>query len=97
MRMDADALTLEDASRLLAEGRLTARDLCERSIERMGAVEERLYAFLTMTAERARADAERADARLRADEATPLTGIPIALKDLVETAGIRTTAGSHVL
>jgi aspartyl-tRNA(Asn)/glutamyl-tRNA(Gln) amidotransferase subunit A len=97
MRWDADVLTLEDASRMLAEGRLTARELCVRALERIAAVEDRLHAFVTVTAERAHADAERADARLRADDAAPLTGIPIALKDLVETAGIRTTAGSHVL
>lgn len=97
MRLGADALTLEDASRLLAEGRLTARDLCERTLERIEAVEDRLHAFVTVTPERARGDAARADARLGRDEGTPLTGIPIALKDLVETAGIRTTASSRVL
>jgi aspartyl-tRNA(Asn)/glutamyl-tRNA(Gln) amidotransferase subunit A len=97
MRMDADALTLEDASRLLADGSLKARDLCERSLQRVAAIDDRLRAFVTVTPERARHDAERADTRLRANDDAPLTGIPIALKDLVETAGIRTTAGSRVL
>ena len=56
-----------------------------------------MNAYITVTAERARADARRATDELAAGRARgPLHGIPVALKDLYETAGIRTTAGAKI-
>jgi len=54
-------------------------------------------AYVTVTAERALADARAAEAAIRRGDAGPLAGIPIAYKDLYATRGILTTAGSAVL
>jgi len=70
-----------------------ATDLLRR-IER---VDKELSSYVTVTAERALADARAAESALRRGDAGPLTGIPIAYKDLYATRGIRTTAGSALL
>jgi aspartyl-tRNA(Asn)/glutamyl-tRNA(Gln) amidotransferase subunit A len=93
---DLTTLTIADARAGLASKEFTALELADAhlaAIERARA----LNAFLTETPERARAMAQAADARIAKGEARPLDGIPIAVKDLFCTAGIRTTAGSHVL
>ena len=65
-----------------------------RQIER---VNPKVNAIVTLVAEAARAEADRADARLRRGEPVgPLHGLPIAIKDLVDTKGIRTTYGSRI-
>lgn len=72
--------------------------LAQDCLDRIGALDSRLHAFITVTAERALADAEAAERELRAGNYRgPLHGIPIALKDIVHTAGIRTTAHSKLL
>ncbi|WP_167759111.1 amidase [Blastococcus sp. TF02A_35] len=67
----------------------------------LAAIDERdgdVNAYLTVTADRAREDAVRAERELRGGERRgPLHGVPVALKDLVETSGIRTTGGSRIL
>jgi aspartyl-tRNA(Asn)/glutamyl-tRNA(Gln) amidotransferase subunit A len=70
-----------------------ATDLLQR-IERL---DKRLNAYVTLTADRALADARAAEAALARGDAGPLVGIPIAYKDLYATRGIRTTAGSALL
>ncbi len=94
----SEAWTILDAGRALRAGTISATELAQTYLARIAADEPRLRAFVTITAERALADAARADAELRAgQDRGPLHGIPLALKDLVETRGIRTTAGSQVL
>jgi aspartyl-tRNA(Asn)/glutamyl-tRNA(Gln) amidotransferase subunit A len=56
-----------------------------------------LNAYITVTAERALAEADAADARRRGGERGPLLGVPLAVKDLFATAGVRTTAGARIL
>jgi aspartyl-tRNA(Asn)/glutamyl-tRNA(Gln) amidotransferase subunit A len=90
-------LTIASARAGLDGGDFSARELAEAHIK---AMEEHrtLNAFITETPERALADADAADARrARAEQASALDGIPIAMKDLFCTADIRTTAGSHIL
>ncbi len=91
-------LTLEDAAALLREGRISPVDLTEACLARIEAVEPRLNAFVTVTADLARAQAREATAAIKAGRYRgPLHGIPVAVKDLFATQGIRTTAGSRIL
>ena len=81
----------------LRAGDITARDLTEAHLAGIAALNPRLNAFITVTAEAARAQAEAADIALAAGRFGPLTGIPLAIKDLFCTQGVRTTAGSKIL
>jgi aspartyl-tRNA(Asn)/glutamyl-tRNA(Gln) amidotransferase subunit A len=66
-------------------------------LERIDRLDPTLHAFVTLTADRALADAKAAEAALPRGDGNPLLGIPIAYKDLYATRGIRTTAGSALL
>jgi aspartyl-tRNA(Asn)/glutamyl-tRNA(Gln) amidotransferase subunit A len=91
-------LTIEDAAALLRAGRVSSVDLTEACLARIEAVEPRLNAFVTVTADLARAQAREATAEIKAGRYRgPLHGIPVAVKDLFATQGIRTTAGSRIL
>ncbi len=90
--------TIAAAAQALRAGETTARAIAEEYLERISAIDDAIHAFAAVTADRARADADRADAELRQGETRgPLHGIPIALKDLIMTRGIVTAAGSDVL
>lgn len=90
--------TLTEASRLLRDRRLSSLELtqgCLANIERLNPL---LNAFITVTAELAEHQARTADAEIAAgDYCGPLHGIPIALKDLIDVAGVPTTAASMQL
>ncbi len=86
----------EQAVRLRA-GAVTARALAEAATRRARAQEPALNAYITLTDDEALAQAAAADERLRAGSGGPLTGVPIAIKDLLSTRGIETTAASRML
>jgi aspartyl-tRNA(Asn)/glutamyl-tRNA(Gln) amidotransferase subunit A len=75
----------------------SARELTAAHLEAVAAINPRLNAFITVTPDLAERQAEAADAALAAGTAGPLAGIPLAIKDLFCTEGVRTTAGSKIL
>ena len=89
-------LTIAEAGRSLAKGELSARELTEAHIAAMEAARP-LNAVISECAEQALAGAETAQKRIDAGEGGPLTGIPLAIKDLFCTQDLLTTAGSHIL
>ena len=91
-------LTIVEAGEALRAGSVTATALTEAVLARIEATEPTLNAYITVTAEIARAEAAAVEVELRAGiERGPLQGIPFAYKDLFDTAGVRTTAGSKYL
>ena len=94
---DLATLTLVEAGHRLRSGALTAVALTEACLSRIAALDARLHAFVTVTAEWALASAALLDRELAAGrDRGPLHGIPISLKDLIDQAGVATTAGSRV-
>jgi amidase len=93
-----DDLCFTDAvelARRLRERELSARELLDAYLDRIGRVNPRLNAIVTLDEDRAAARAGAADeAAARGDVLGPLHGLPIAVKDLSDTAGLRTTYGS---
>ena len=90
-------LTLTDAAEALRRRETSSVDLTRVAFERIGTLDRDIHAFLTLTEDAATDQARRADELLARGEAGPLTGIPAAIKDVICTQGVRTTAGSKIL
>jgi aspartyl-tRNA(Asn)/glutamyl-tRNA(Gln) amidotransferase subunit A len=89
---------LTEASRLIQKRKVSPVEITEACLARIERIDPQLNAFITVTAEAARQEARRAEEEItRGSWRGPLHGIPLALKDLVETAGVKTTAASAVL
>lgn len=99
--MSNTELTTLDAAAMsaaMSAGEVTARELTDAHLDRIAAVDERVHAFLHVTAEQARAHADDVDARrAQGDKLGELAGVPLALKDIFATQGIPTTCGSKIL
>jgi len=90
-------LTIREASELLKSGQLSPVELTQSFLDRIEATDDRLHSFIIVLKEQALDDARLAEAEIRrGDYKGPLHGIPFALKDLYDTAGITTTSGSKV-
>jgi aspartyl-tRNA(Asn)/glutamyl-tRNA(Gln) amidotransferase subunit A len=93
--MSVTSVSLADVSELVRTKKVSPVELTQACLARIEHVDPRLNAFITVTAESALAEARAAEAKItRGEWRGPLHGIPVALKDLVEAAGVRTTAGS---
>ncbi|HET9476264.1 MAG TPA: Asp-tRNA(Asn)/Glu-tRNA(Gln) amidotransferase subunit GatA [Dehalococcoidia bacterium] len=90
-------LTLTDAAEALRRRETSSVELTRAAFGRIHALDGEINAFLKLTEEAAVDQATRADELLARGEGGPLTGIPAAIKDVIVTEGVRTTAGSKIL
>ena len=98
MKGELSYLSIGEAAALMRRKKLSPVELTEAALERIEALNPRLNAFITVTAERARREARTAEREIaRGRLRGPLHGIPITLKDNIWTAGVRTTVGSKIL
>ena len=95
--MQLHQLTAGRLHEMLVGKEVTSREVTESVLRRVAEVEDRIHAFITLTPDLALQQAALADARIQKGEASPLTGIPVAIKDLICTQGVRTTCGSRIL
>src|SRR5882672_2610145 len=96
--MEHHVLTIAEASALIRRRELSPVDLVEGLLDRIQALDSQINAFITVTGERALERAKQAEREIAAGRCRgPLHGIPFALKDIIETDGILTTAHSRVL
>ena len=95
---DPTRMTAADLGRAIGAGDLSAVDVTRAHLDRIAAVDERVHAFLHVDNEGALAAAARVDAARAAGEPLgPLAGVPVAVKDVVTTRGLPSTAGSKIL
>jgi aspartyl/glutamyl-tRNA(Asn/Gln) amidotransferase subunit A (EC 6.3.5.-) len=91
--MDLSTLTIHEAHERLKNRDFSARELTQTILKRIEEVEPKVKAYIIVTSEKALKEAEQADEIIAAGKITPLTGIPLAIKDVLCTEGITTTCG----
>ncbi|MBU2097707.1 MAG: Asp-tRNA(Asn)/Glu-tRNA(Gln) amidotransferase subunit GatA [Gammaproteobacteria bacterium] len=89
--------TVAELATALTRKEISARELTQAYLDRIGKLNPALNAYVTITADQALKQADAADARLARGDAGPLTGIPIAHKDIFCTRDVLTTCGSRML
>lgn len=90
-------LSIAEAGRKLRDGTVTSTALTEDALARIKAIDPKLNSFITVTTDRARDDAAAADAAFaKGIDKGPMQGVPYALKDIYDTAGIRSTCHSKL-
>ncbi len=90
-------LTIAEAGRLIAAKKLSPVELARATLQRIQAIDPKLNSYLLVTEKQALAAARAAERAIMSGRKGPLLGIPVAYKDIYETAGVRTTAHSRVL
>ncbi len=95
--MEPYELTITEACKRLADKSLSSVDLTRSCLERITQTEEGISSFISLHPERALEQAHQADQKRAAGEAGALCGIPLSIKDLLCTKGVRTTCGSRIL
>src|SRR5579859_7223075 len=94
----SDHWTISSVKSALAARKLSARELAADFFTRIDAQNPTLNAYLTLSEERAYAQADKIDALIAANKPLPpLAGVPVAIKDVLSTRGIRTTCASKIL
>lgn len=98
MTQDIARLSAAEMARLVRTRALSPVEIVKSSLERIDATQSTLNSFITVCHEKALAEARDAEAAvMRKDELGPLHGVPYSAKDMIQTAGVRTTLGSRVL
>lgn len=98
IRLELTDLALHELTRLIAQRKISPFEITSAYLARIEHYDEALHCFITLQAESALQEARVAEARLMHKRVLkPLFGIPLTLKDLIETRGVRTTAGSAFL
>src|SRR5437764_14374375 len=96
--MDPIALTIDAARSAVQERKTTALALAEAHYARIQKEDGQIGAFLTLSKERALEQADRMDRMVEeGNTLPPLGGVPVGIKDVMSTRGVRTTAGSRIL
>jgi aspartyl-tRNA(Asn)/glutamyl-tRNA(Gln) amidotransferase subunit A len=95
--MELNQLTIHELQEKIKNGEVSAMQITESVFDRISVVEERVHSYIQLIQDEALAAAKKADEEIKKGEIKTLTGIPIALKDIVCTKGITTTCGSHIL
>lgn len=95
--MKLHELTVQHAHELLKKKKISSFELTQAVLDRIDAVEEIVKAYITVARDTALFQANRADREISQGNVSQLTGIPIAIKDLICTQGLRTTCGSRIL
>jgi aspartyl-tRNA(Asn)/glutamyl-tRNA(Gln) amidotransferase subunit A len=96
--VETSNLTIAATRTAIAEKQLTATRLAEESLNKIKAEDTEIHAWLTLSEERALAQAKRIDdLAAKGDPLPPLAGVPVGVKDVMVTLGLRTTAGSKIL
>ena len=96
--MELYHFTIHELHDMLKKGETTSQAVTESVLGRIKAVDDKVKAYLTVTGDIARAQAQAADKRIKAgDTSSPLLGIPVAIKDNMRTEGVKTTCSSEIL
>lgn len=89
--------TIAQLSQGLQKGEFSSREITQEYLDRIASVDEKYNSYISVTAEQALAQAAAADKKIESGDSAPMTGVPIAHKDIFCTKGVRTSAGSKML
>ena len=95
--MELNQLTIHELQEKIKAGKTTSTEIVQAVFRRIDAVEKDVHAYILLTREKALEGAAHADEEIKKGNIKTLTGIPIALKDLLCTKGVTTTCASHIL
>jgi len=90
-------LTIHQAHQLLKNREVSSLELTRAVLEHIEKTEEKVHAFVSVTGDEALIQAAQADERIKGDDSTPLTGVPVTIKDNMCTRGVTTTCSSKML